>query len=184
MIEEEHPEPRLVLQHDCKAHLAAQDLFDLPAAQAAELLQAAAAAMTRWQTAYLEVRAAIEESGRDARWEFSKTALFANTNYMAEVWRRCICLCMLSCDASPTRCLIWKYVCHSAIVWHSSRRLSASGPLLVHPVALQVCTELETMVAAVGSFRGFLGPQFVSVSGEAQASCSPCIVKPLCAEPL
>ena len=35
-------------------------------------------------------------------------------------------------------------------------------------MALQVCAELEKMVAAVGSFRGFLGPQFISISGEAQ----------------
>ena len=35
---------------------------------------------------------------------------------------------------------------------------------------LQVCMELERMVAAVGSFRGFLGPQFISVSGEAQVT--------------
>ena len=40
-------------------------------------------------------------------------------------------------------------------------------------MASQRCTELEKMVAAVGSFRGFLGPQFVSVSGEAQARCEP-----------
>ncbi len=35
---------------------------------------------------------------------------------------------------------------------------------------LQVCTELEKMVAAVASFRGFLGPQFISISGEAQVT--------------
>ena len=67
-----------------------QDLFNMPATQAAELLHDAAAALARWQAAYLEVRAAIEQSGRDARWEFSKTALFAGTNYMAEVRRPCI----------------------------------------------------------------------------------------------
>ncbi len=63
----------------------AQELFDLPANEATEVLHHAVAALTRWQAAYLEMRAAIEESGRDARWEFSKTALFSSTNYMAEV---------------------------------------------------------------------------------------------------
>ena len=65
--------------------LPAQELFDLPADKATEVLGHAVAALTRWQAAYLEMRAAIEESGRDARWEFSKTALFSGTNYMAEV---------------------------------------------------------------------------------------------------
>ena len=49
------------------------------------MLHHAGAALSRWQAAYLEMRAAIEESGRDARWEFSKTALFSSSNYMAEV---------------------------------------------------------------------------------------------------
>lgn len=66
-------------------HLPAQELFDLPANTATEVLRHASAALSRWQAAYLEMRAAIEESGRDARWEFSKTALFSSTNYMAEV---------------------------------------------------------------------------------------------------
>jgi hypothetical protein len=33
------------------------------------------------------VREKIEASGRDARWEFSKQALFARTNYGAEICR-------------------------------------------------------------------------------------------------
>ena len=76
--------------------LQVQVLFDVPADQATAVLHHAIAALTRWQAAYLDMRAAIEESGRDARWEFSKTALFSSTNYMAEVrraaWQPFLCL--------------------------------------------------------------------------------------------
>lgn len=62
-----------------------QAIFRMPAGQSAALLRTAADTLRRWQAAYLEMRLAIEESGRDARWEFSKTLLFESTTYMAEV---------------------------------------------------------------------------------------------------
>ena len=38
-----------------------------------------------WNSSYLEVRSRIEQSGRDARWEFPKNDLFGKTNYMAGI---------------------------------------------------------------------------------------------------
>jgi len=38
-----------------------------------------------WQDSYLEVRARIESSGRDARWEFDKKRLFERTGYMSQI---------------------------------------------------------------------------------------------------
>lgn len=34
---------------------------------------------------FVQVREKIEESGRESRWEFGKTALFERTSHMAEV---------------------------------------------------------------------------------------------------
>ena len=38
-----------------------------------------------WKDSYREVRAKIEESGRDARWEFDRKRLFEKTDYMATI---------------------------------------------------------------------------------------------------
>ena len=38
-----------------------------------------------WKSSYFEVRAEIEESGRDQRWEFDRKRLFERTDYMASV---------------------------------------------------------------------------------------------------
>ncbi|XP_031164939.2 dynein heavy chain 10, axonemal [Sander lucioperca] len=38
-----------------------------------------------WKSSYFEVRAEIEESGRDPRWEFDRKRLFERTDYMASV---------------------------------------------------------------------------------------------------
>nr|XP_054773560.1 dynein axonemal heavy chain 10-like [Lytechinus pictus] len=38
-----------------------------------------------WKECYLEVRAKIEASGRDARWEFDRKKLFERTDYMATI---------------------------------------------------------------------------------------------------
>jgi len=38
-----------------------------------------------WKSSYLETRAKIEASGRDARWEFDRKKLFEKTDYMAVV---------------------------------------------------------------------------------------------------
>ena len=38
-----------------------------------------------WKDSYREVRAKIEASGRDARWEFDRKRLFERTDYMATI---------------------------------------------------------------------------------------------------
>ena len=38
-----------------------------------------------WKSSYLEVRAKIEASGRDSRWEFDRKKLFDRTTYMANI---------------------------------------------------------------------------------------------------
>ena len=38
-----------------------------------------------WEEAYFEVRAKIEASGRDSRWEFDRKKLFERTKYMADI---------------------------------------------------------------------------------------------------
>ena len=38
-----------------------------------------------WKDAYFEVRAKIESSGRDSRWEFDRKKLFERTDYMAQI---------------------------------------------------------------------------------------------------
>ena len=40
-----------------------------------------------WKSEYLEVRAKIEASGRDSRWEFDRKRLFDRTSYMANICR-------------------------------------------------------------------------------------------------
>ena len=41
--------------------------------------------LTIWKDSYFEVRAKIEASGRDARWEFDRKRLFERTDYMAKI---------------------------------------------------------------------------------------------------
>ena len=38
-----------------------------------------------WKETYFEVRAKIEASGRDSRWEFDRKKLFERTDYMAAI---------------------------------------------------------------------------------------------------
>jgi len=38
-----------------------------------------------WKDSYFEVRAKIEASGRDQRWEFDRKKLFERTDYMANI---------------------------------------------------------------------------------------------------
>jgi len=38
-----------------------------------------------WKTAYQEVRKKIEQSGRDARWEFDRKKLFERSDHIAQV---------------------------------------------------------------------------------------------------
>ena len=41
--------------------------------------------LDRWKSTYFEVRAEIEESARDPRWEFDRKRLFERTDYMASI---------------------------------------------------------------------------------------------------
>uniref|UniRef100_A0A665V7Z7 Dynein heavy chain tail domain-containing protein n=1 Tax=Echeneis naucrates TaxID=173247 RepID=A0A665V7Z7_ECHNA len=41
--------------------------------------------LDKWKSSYFEMRAEIEESGRDSRWEFDRKRLFEKTDYMASV---------------------------------------------------------------------------------------------------
>ena len=41
--------------------------------------------MNTWKQAYLDVRKKIEQSGRDARWEFDRKKLFERSDYIAQV---------------------------------------------------------------------------------------------------
>ena len=38
-----------------------------------------------WKDSYFEVRAKIEQSGRDQRWEFDRKKLFERTDYMSNI---------------------------------------------------------------------------------------------------
>lgn len=41
--------------------------------------------LEKWKSSYFTVRAEIEESGRDLRWEFDRKRLFERTDYMASI---------------------------------------------------------------------------------------------------
>nr|XP_039267660.1 dynein heavy chain 10, axonemal-like [Styela clava] len=49
------------------------------------LTQEARQMLILWKNTYFEVRAKIEASGRDARWEFDRKRLFDRTDYMAQI---------------------------------------------------------------------------------------------------
>ncbi|BDA41784.1 probable Dynein-1-alpha heavy chain, flagellar inner arm I1 complex [Coccomyxa sp. Obi] len=62
-----------------------QGLFRMPHDKAVTQLSTAKRMLERWFTAYMETREKIETSGRESRWEFSKTALFEHTSHMAQM---------------------------------------------------------------------------------------------------
>ena len=41
--------------------------------------------LTGWRTSYMDMRAKIEESGNDSRWEFDRKVLFEHSDYMSNV---------------------------------------------------------------------------------------------------
>ena len=55
-----------------------------------------------WKQAYLDVRKKIEQSGRDARWEFDRKKLFERSDYIAQVctdiYNVIQVQCMSTCD--------------------------------------------------------------------------------------
>jgi len=62
-----------------------RSLFKLSAAMVKSRTLAAMEMMNLWRSCYMEVRARIETTGRDARWEFDRHRLFDKTDYIAEV---------------------------------------------------------------------------------------------------
>ena len=50
-------------------------------------LSAAIKMLETWKSSYFEVRAKIESSGRDARWEFDRKKLFDRSDYICSVCR-------------------------------------------------------------------------------------------------
>ncbi|XP_056647538.1 dynein axonemal heavy chain 10 [Diorhabda sublineata] len=60
-------------------------LFRHPIEVVKTLTNDAGEMLDRWQTAYLETRQRIEDSGKGQRWEFDKKKLFGASNYMARV---------------------------------------------------------------------------------------------------
>lgn len=52
-----------------------------------------------WRSSYMDVRKKIEDSGRDARWEFNRSKLFDQTDFMASICQDLyniaqVCVCM------------------------------------------------------------------------------------------
>ncbi|XP_075256614.1 dynein axonemal heavy chain 10-like [Convolutriloba macropyga] len=63
------------------------EIFDRKPQEIQDIASEAIKTLELWSSSYLEVRSRIEQSGRDARWEFPKNELFGKTNYMAEICR-------------------------------------------------------------------------------------------------
>merc|ERR1711974_579529 len=53
--------------------------------QVKEMTEEAKRALELWRKSYFEVRAQIEASNRDPRWEFDKKRLFEKTDYIAKI---------------------------------------------------------------------------------------------------
>ena len=57
----------------------------LRTAEVLSLTSQAVKMLTLWKQCYLDVRAKIEASGRDQRWEFDRKRLFERTDYCAAI---------------------------------------------------------------------------------------------------
>eukprot|EP00899_Mesostigma_viride_P018540 jgi/Mesvir1/26688/Mv20468-RA.1 len=60
-------------------------LFQMPPSRAVVLIDEAKNVLESWSEVYLQIRERIENSGRDARWEFDRKRLFERTSYMAAI---------------------------------------------------------------------------------------------------
>ena len=61
-------------------------LFEVSAEEEAmPEIESAKAVLERWESEYLKTRQRIEDSGRDARWEFDRKRLFERSNHMISV---------------------------------------------------------------------------------------------------
>lgn len=64
-----------------------------------------------WKDTYFSVRAKIESSGRDQRWEFDRNKLFDRTDYMAQICQNLfdvvqVSLCQSCCILEKRFCEI------------------------------------------------------------------------------
>ena len=64
--------------------------------------------LNTWKESYFDVRAKIEASGRDQRWEFDRKKLFDRTDYMAAI-------CQNLYDVAQVQC---SYNAHSGLVMY------------------------------------------------------------------
>ncbi|TPP59989.1 Dynein heavy chain 10 axonemal [Fasciola gigantica] len=62
-----------------------QTIFDQSPSQIIDHMMEAMELCSRWKSAYFTKRAEIEVKGRDARWEFDKKILFAQTDYIQSI---------------------------------------------------------------------------------------------------
>ena len=56
-----------------------------PPEAAQSMAREARTVLELWHSSYIEVRAKIEQSGTDHRWEFDRKRLFEQSDYMAKV---------------------------------------------------------------------------------------------------
>lgn len=73
------------LAHLVRTQIDPLTILTMAPADVAQRCTAAARLLLAWERTYLQVRAKIEEGGRDERWEFDRTILFADTKYMAGI---------------------------------------------------------------------------------------------------
>uniref|UniRef100_A0A1I8GPI6 DHC_N1 domain-containing protein n=1 Tax=Macrostomum lignano TaxID=282301 RepID=A0A1I8GPI6_9PLAT len=60
-------------------------LYEMPLEEVKTITSDAKKVLDTWSRAYYEVRAEIEASGRDARWEFDKSKLFHKTDHISSI---------------------------------------------------------------------------------------------------
>ena len=65
--------------------VAAMHVFREPLPKIKQLSSDACKTLDTWKQSYLEVRKRIEQSGRDARWEFDRKKLFDRSDYIAQI---------------------------------------------------------------------------------------------------
>ena len=57
-----------------------------------------------WQQSYLDVRKKIEQSGRDARWEFDRKKLFERSDYIAQICSDIYSVAQVARQTSKLQC--------------------------------------------------------------------------------
>jgi len=77
----------------CKGMMVACDHFRDGPEEVKRKTMEAKKMLDLWKSSYLEVRATIEASGRDSRWEFDRKRLFDRTDHMSLI---CQDLCSMA----------------------------------------------------------------------------------------